>query len=547
MKLFINQTLVNSRIKARQFGSYILKWSPCQTSARVNGIKNPNKIKTLHVKIGFCSALLLIFAGCAAKGAIDTLNDAIDQIAKARESAVAQSDAWRTALPQLVDQLGQLEGQATADSKAVITDARNQVQELVTESIKFMDVTTKEIVATTGAEFRCNTDFAMSGVAARLQDLIEDLKVWQKTRHHSVHKPAHKLCQIIGQTLSLYPIENGRYSIDSSKLMGLNVVGVFGYNFRQDALPRLELMDGSGKRLRDLAVSLAYVTQYQLTLNFSTETFTGVTPGAKVRLVWPDSEEVNEISLSLFTPAKLKITNHAFTPQLPIATKDAVQLNVTVQNVGGMRTGGFNLNWAPQGGRVQAVSLGSLNPDESRQVQFPATTVFQTQGRIGNVVSISTGDDTQTFFLDVGSNIASIRPYRIDKPPVNALWTPTAINVTTEDKVEIVAAGGCVNTGGSGATTKRYVDPLDANCRPTKNYYGTIAIPGTVEEAQKRSIQEFMKNGSVTVKTPTTIKLGYIDDKYDDNGYWGMEDQGNCQQCRGAGNAFVIIKVTHFK
>jgi hypothetical protein len=148
--------------------------------------------------------------------------------------------------------------------------------------------------------------------------------------------------------------------------------------------------------------------------------------------------------------------------------------------------------------------------------------------------------------VDVASNIASRQQYRIDKPRVNTPWAPTGIPVQPGDRVEVVAAGGCVNPGGAGPTTKRYVDPLNTKCRDDDKYYGTIASPGTIEESERRKIGDFMKDG-VEVMQSATIWVGYVDDAYGNNGYWGMDDLGTCEQCRDQANAYVEIRVTHFK
>lgn len=115
--------------------------------------------------------------GCGWK---DSIDKAIAQIDETRKAIVGQSEAWRAALPKLVDQLGRLENQASGDLRGVVMDARNQVQDLVRETIKFTNTNTQEIIAKTGVEFRCNATFTANGVAARLQYLIDDLKFWKK-------------------------------------------------------------------------------------------------------------------------------------------------------------------------------------------------------------------------------------------------------------------------------------------------------------------------------------------------------------------------------
>jgi len=495
--------------------------------------------------IVLCALAAGLTTSCNMTGSIDK---AIAQLQQTTQTIAAQSDAWRAALPKLVDQLNQLEAQATADTKGVISDTTNQVQALANESITYANINAQEIIAKTGVEFRCNTDFAMSGITARLQYLIDDLKFWQTNKRHTDQKPLHGICQIINDTLPLYTTANNRLGIDSSKLVLPNIVEVFGYNFRGDALPKLQLMDSNGNRIRDVTVTPAYVTQYQLTLDFSTETFAGVTPGSRIQFLWPDKGDPNTLTLSLLNPGKLKITNAAFDPAAPIVSKDAVFLTVTILNQGDVPSGNYVVNWTPQGDRVQAVSQPALNAKQSRTMRFPNPYTYQTIGQNSNNVSLSTGDDSETYSITVVTNVASVQDYTINEPVVTKPWSPTSISVLPGDKVEIMDAGGCVNTGGSGPTTKLYVDPQNKSCSLDNNYYGTIAIPGTIEEAQKKSIREFWQADKfVKVNRASTIELGYVDDSYGDNGYWGMGDTGTCDQCKGHPNAYVKIRVTHYK
>src|SRR5262249_25030745 len=272
---------------------------------------------------------------------------------------------------KLLDQLSNLESQANADVKGVIGDTRNQVQDLVNDSIKFANINAQEIIAKTGVEFRCNANFTMNGVTARLQYLIDDLKFWKLNKRHIDKKPVHAICQILGENLALYPQAGGTFGIDSSKLLAPNIVEVFGYNFRGDALPRLDLVAANGNVLRSVNVIPAYVTQYQLAVDFATETFAGVAPGSRVVFRWPDQTEPNTINLTLVAPARLKILNAVFTPASPIANKDQVSLSVTVTNTGNMPSGAFTINWTPQGGGVKSVNQLPLQAGESRNISFP--------------------------------------------------------------------------------------------------------------------------------------------------------------------------------
>jgi len=108
----------------------------------------------------------------------------------------------------------------------------------------------------------------------------------------------------------------------------------------------------------------------------------------------------------------------------------------------------------------------------------------------------------------------------------------------------VVSAGGCVQTGGSGRTWKRYLNP-----RPSSDnlYYSSIYIPGMTMGWQRLS-EVVGKPKRIPVKAEIGdklfVRLAYKDDEYGDNGYW-KHDDGTDNQCRGVRDAFVVIKIKH--
>jgi hypothetical protein len=99
-----------------------------------------------------------------------------------------------------------------------------------------------------------------------------------------------------------------------------------------------------------------------------------------------------------------------------------------------------------------------------------------------------------------------------------------------------VDAGGCVQTGGHGATWKRYVNPASDNGL----YHGLIAIPGATGLVQIWTLV----GRTVTVGgSGGSLVLGYQDDGYSDNGYYSHDD-GTGNQCKGVGNAWVHIVIS---
>ncbi len=142
----------------------------------------------------------------------------------------------------------------------------------------------------------------------------------------------------------------------------------------------------------------------------------------------------------------------------------------------------------------------------------------------------------------------------------------TKIKFEQGDSVTI-EAGGCDQTGGLGATWKRYVDPQGPNA--DRLYHGLIEIPGITNQFKQspsgkkglvRLLDMGMKNlspgqfrGSFVVGDLTKVaekdryvRLGFEDDNYGDNGYTGR-DNGTGDQCQNLGTSYVVITITHRK
>ena len=130
--------------------------------------------------------------------------------------------------------------------------------------------------------------------------------------------------------------------------------------------------------------------------------------------------------------------------------------------------------------------------------------------------------------------------YRIDEPNVRQAVTPfPSVTFAPGDQVT-VSAGGCVQTGGLGKTWKRYVDPSGKDS--DRFYHGRIQLPGD----QMRRIQDLigLTKTIPSNASPLTLRLGYEDDGYDDNGYTAHDD-GTDDQCKGVGAAWVVLVVQH--
>lgn len=132
---------------------------------------------------------------------------------------------------------------------------------------------------------------------------------------------------------------------------------------------------------------------------------------------------------------------------------------------------------------------------------------------------------------------------RIDQPVVTQPLTPYPQVIFQPGDQVTVNAGGCVQTGGLGATWKRYVNPSgpDSNVK----YWGTISIPGATAGVVRVS-DVIGKTLTIApgISPPLVLSLGYVDSKYSDNGY-DSHDDGTQNQCKNVPNAFVELTITH--
>lgn len=498
--------------------------------------------------------------------ACGTITDAVDKmiaaIEETRSSIVAESESWRLELATLSDDLADLESQASADVKSLATDTLNQVRGLTTQSIDLGAARARELIAVGGAELRCNADFVKDGVVAELDHLVASLKFWQEGKQPPA-KPSHAVCAVVPSAVGLRAAGTG-WVIDPDKMAAGNVVGIYGYNFHPEALPKLELHDGQDSYVRDIAVAPAYVTRYEINLDLATETFDDVAVGHRIVLVWPDRDEPNTISLTLRSPEHLILANPITDPVSPIERKERTSLSVEVRNDGGTRSGEFDVVWRPDpdDDRVVSAHGGPLEPQSSTTLHFEGYQ-YQRAGTVPSEIWIdSGGSDRITFPVTVQSEIASVSDCRISKPFVNVPWKvyrQEACRVQPGDQVVMKEADGCVNVGGEGEegplvppwrrlTTKHYVNP-----RPDSNHHGLIAIPGTIDQNENRKIIDFLRESQkqpIVVRGTGFILLGYEDDEYDDNTYdWIQQgdrsDPGTADQCYLERPAHVWIEIRH--
>jgi hypothetical protein len=133
--------------------------------------------------------------------------------------------------------------------------------------------------------------------------------------------------------------------------------------------------------------------------------------------------------------------------------------------------------------------------------------------------------------------------WRVDEPDVNHREsTYPQIQFQPGDTVQIIDAGGCCQTGGHGATWKRWVNPSGPNSGAL--YHGLIKIPGMPGLVRVQDVGQQLIVVPTNVQGDRSLHLGYEDDGYQDNGYWG-HDNGTENQCSGSVNAFIELAVYH--
>src|SRR3984957_14332263 len=143
----------------------------------------------------------------------------------------------------------------------------------------------------------------------------------------------------------------------------------------------------------------------------------------------------------------------------------------------------------------------------------------------------------------VVSNNGNTITWTINEPDVKRPSEPfTQIRFQKNDEI-VVTAGGCAQTGGTGKTWKRYVNPSgDGNAY---YYFAKLQIPGVTFGLVR--MEQFLNRKLDFTLTPggsSYLILGYADNNYSDNGYWGQDD-GTENQCKGVGNAWVTVAITH--
>lgn len=336
-------------------------------------------------------------------------SDIIDQAQNAINTSISQvqseSAAWRNVVPALGSQLNTMvqtaESQGNNDAANLLTNLANQVNSMASDSIKLAGLTGDEFIARFGSEARCNVDFIQTRIKSDLNSLVQAINFWKANKHTLPTPPPHSVCQVTPDKLELSA--TGTSSVWTMTSPTDKIIGIYGYDFRHDALPTVELDDANGKKIRDAMVSSDYVTRYQINLNFASEQFMDVPAGAQYVLDWPDQPEPNAISVTLNSPPQLTIKSAQLNPSIARAKVSQVSAQVTVENNGGSSSQSFNAIWDPgEPGQKTPETLTEpgLAPGAVETFIFDPY-VYSDDGVYDSVISIANGSSTEHIAITV--------------------------------------------------------------------------------------------------------------------------------------------------
>ncbi|MEO8548810.1 MAG: VCBS repeat-containing protein, partial [Kofleriaceae bacterium] len=149
-----------------------------------------------------------------------------------------------------------------------------------------------------------------------------------------------------------------------------------------------------------------------------------------------------------------------------------------------------------------------------------------------------------------------VEQWHIEYPSIDRESTEYPVITFNAFDSVTVSATGCAQTGGTGFETwKRYVNPEESDGRESDKYYGTVYIDGAtgIGDPAHPALQPlqhwigpaFVTGGAIS-SYPNLghLVLGYTDNNYADNGYWGHDD-GNLGQCASSNKATVDVRVDH--
>ncbi len=383
-------------------------------------IPSTGRNRSRHLATVLVWAVLLL--GLGACQVTDAVDKAIAAVGQTTSTIQQESSAWRNELPQLQTNLESLirteSAGLSAEARSLLTDATTEIGALAKDTVELAGLTAEQLIARFGTELRCNADFARSRVTASLRTLADRMAFWKKNGRVP-DPPKHSVCQVTPNSMEVRA--TGGAGTDGWTLTSPEnkIVGVYGYDFRYDAVPSVDLVDAAGTRVRAATVAASYVTRYQINLDFGTEKLQSVKPGTHFVLRWPDQPDPNSIALTVIRPSDLKIVSVDLDPVSPRAKVSAVQVTVMIENRGGSASEPFVATWTPGPNQpVQSATVGSVVAGGQKRFTLPAYTYPQ-HGVFEYVVLVGGGSDSRR-------GTVTVTPYatvpHTQSVPMNGTW-----------------------------------------------------------------------------------------------------------------------------
>jgi hypothetical protein len=119
----------------------------------------------------------------------------------------------------------------------------------------------------------------------------------------------------------------------------------------------VDLQPNDGGKVTPSAAKVIYRTNYLISIDLSAG-LADMSTNLELVLNWPDDPQHSDsstISLLRTSEAQLVLSEPVFKPAQPVATKDPVILQIKVTNVGGRKSGGFDVDWVPEPGVTKSV------------------------------------------------------------------------------------------------------------------------------------------------------------------------------------------------
>lgn len=294
-----------------------------------------SKINNVTVSAGFDDKtlsqveglMMIIERGVKVGLDIDTLAG----LDKLRVEMSNQPNKWQGAMSETISTLESSSSNVAKEVAGQLQAVLQVAQSETTQVLSQANLDVQEVVASTGAEGRCNADY----LAATIDTYIGN-GLLNRIRYSILGQgvpPADLVvsgvCRFIPPRLTL--IRNGDKIIASQP--GLTA---WGYGFSMQNRPHVRIVDGNGAVMEDAEpIGVLITTRYQIEIDLQGVDFSNIGPQDHLELMWPTVLEPNEVLIELPpTPTAIPL------PPTPTSTVTPVpEAIVTVLEQANIRSG----------------------------------------------------------------------------------------------------------------------------------------------------------------------------------------------------------------